>query len=111
MKRGFILQVRTSEDKQTKETLAWVTIGCIPSKMKDGKLYYPRSTDTLITTCAGETRDPDKFKRYKSLKVGSLVDVQTAVNEYTDKTFINNLLPVIDSPFGDNDLYDKRNAK
>ena len=111
MKRGFILQVRTSEDKQTKEMLAWVTIGCIPSKMKDGRLYFPKSSDTLISTCAGANRDPDKFKRYKELKVGTLIDVQTAISEYTEKPFINNLFVVIDSPFSESDLYEKKNAK
>ena len=111
MKRGFILQVRTSEDKNTKETLAWVVVGCIPAKMKDGRLYYPKSSDMLITTCAGANRDPDKFKRYRDMKVGTLVDVQTAINEFSDKVFINNLLPVIDSTFSDSDLYDKRNVK
>ena len=111
MKRAIVLQVRQSEDKDTHETLAWVTVGCIPAKMKDGRLYFPKSSDILITTCAGETRSPDKFKKFKDLKVGSIVDLQMALNEYTNKSFVNDIIVSTDSKFSEDDLYEKKNGK
>ncbi len=111
MKRAIVLQVRQSEDKNTHETLTWVTVGCIPAKMKDGRLYFPKSSDILITTCAGETRSPDKFKKYKNLKVGAIVDLQMALNEFTDKSFVNDIVVSTDSVYNDADLYEKKNGK
>ena len=111
MKRGLVLQVRTSQDNQTKETLAWVTVGCIPSQMQDGRLYYPKSSDILITTVAGETRSPDKFKKYKDLAVGSVVDLHIAINEYTNKAFVNDIQIVKESAYSYDDLFSKKNGK
>ena len=108
MKRAIVLQVRSSVDNNTQENLAWVTVGCIPSKMKDGRLYSPKTTDILITTVAGEVRSPDKFKKYKNLKIGSLVDVVMALNEYNNKLFVEDILTVADSVYTDDDLYGKR---
>ncbi|MBR1891758.1 MAG: hypothetical protein IJ811_04630 [Clostridia bacterium] len=111
MKRAIVLQVRTSEDRETHETLAWVSVGCIPARMQDGRLYYPKTSDTLITTCAGETRSPDKFKKFKSLKVGSVVDLQMALNEFTNKSFVNDIIVRVDSKYVDEELYGKNNEK
>lgn len=54
MKRAIVLQVRESENKQNNnEKTVWVTVGLLPSKMKNGNLYYPRTTDVCVSTCAG----------------------------------------------------------
>lgn len=105
MKRGIVLQVRTSEDKVTKETLVWVVIGQLPYAMKEGKLFFPKSSEILINTVAGENRAPDKFKKYMSLKVGSLVDVQRALNEFSNKAFVSDINVVSESAFTDKELF------
>ncbi|MBR1676961.1 MAG: hypothetical protein IJ706_06620 [Clostridia bacterium] len=111
MKRAIVLQVRTSEDKTTHETLAWVTVGCVPSKMKDGRLFYPKSSDTLVTTCAGELRSPDKFKKFKNLKIGAIVDLHMALNEFTNKSFVFDIVVSTDSLYSEEDLYGKKDEK
>ena len=105
MKRGIVLKVRKSEDKQTKESLVWVVVGRLPYAMKEGKLFYPRSTEVLITTVAGETRSPDKYKKYLSLKIGTLVNVQMALNEFSNKAFVNDIVVVSESAFTDKELF------
>lgn len=105
MKRGIVLQVRTSQDKATKETLVWVVVGQLPNAMKEGNLYYPKSSDVLINTVAGETRSPDKFKKFKSLKIGTLVKVEMALSEFSNKPFVSDIIVISESAFTNKELF------
>ena len=107
MKRAIVLQVRESENKQNnnKKTV-WVTVGILPAKMKNGGLYYPRSTDVCVSTCAGALTKPDNYEKYRKLAIGSLVDLYYEVNEYTNKPFVSDITVTCESPFEAKDLYD-----
>ena len=101
MKRAIVLQVRESENKQNNnEKTVWVTVGLLPSKMKNGNLYYPR------TTCAGALTKPDNYEKFRKLAIGSLVDLTYGINEFTNKPFVADISLSCESPFTAADLYE-----
>lgn len=104
MKRAIVTCVRTSKDSKSGEDNAWVTMSIMPSKMNNGNLFYPKSSDISVSTCAGALRAADKFSKYQGLKLGDLVDVHYGFNEYTQKPFIDDIILVKSSPFKDSDL-------
>lgn len=104
MKRAIVTCVRTSKDSKSGEDNAWVTMSIMPSKMNNGNLFYPKSSDISVSTCAGALRAADKFSKYQGLKLGDLVDVPYGFNEYTQKPFIDDIILVKSSPFKDSDL-------
>ena len=105
MRRAIVLQVRTSPDKNTGENLVWVVLGRIPSKSKDGKIFYPKTTDIVISTVAGELRSPDKYLKFLSLNVGAIVNVEMTINEYNNKPVVFSIETIVDSVFSEADLY------
>lgn len=106
MKRGIVLQVRESENKKNgNEKTIWIVIGLLPSKMKNGGLYYPKTTDVCVSTCAGMLTKPDKYSYFKSLTTGSIVKLEYGVNDYANKVFVENIETLCESPFDDNDLF------
>ena len=105
MKRAIVLSVRQSEDTKTGENNCWVTLGVMPSKMlNSGNIFYPKTTDILVSTCAGEIRSPDKFKKYKNLKIGDVMDISYGVNERSNQIFVDNLQMVKETPYAQNEL-------
>lgn len=92
MKRAIVVSVRTSIDQKTNENVVWVSCAVMPSKGNNGKIYYPKSTDIVVTTCAGELSKPDNYGKYSSLKIGDIVDISYGFNEFTQKPFVENLL-------------------
>jgi len=109
MKRAIVLQVRDGKDKTTSENLLWVTLAIMPSKIKTGvhkdSLFYPKSTEIIKTVCFGEIKSPDNYKNNRNLKIGSAVDVTYDYNEVIDKSFVNGLSVVVDSPFSPDELF------
>lgn len=106
MRRGIVLSVRDSEDKETHEKQLWVTVGKLPViDRKTGRVYAPKSTETIVVTMAGELRTPDKYSSFKSLKPGDLVEINFGVNEYTEKTYVDSLVVIVPSPYTVKDLY------
>ena len=107
MKRAIVLQVRESENKQNNnEKAAWVTVGLLPAKMKSGNLFYPRSTETCVSTCAGVLTKPDNYEKFRKLAIGSIVDLTYGINEFTNKPFVADISVVCESPFTAEDLYE-----
>ena len=104
MKRAIVTSVRTSKDNKSGEDNAWVTVSIMPSKMSNGNLFYPKSSEISVTSCAGALRAPDKFVKFNSLRIGALVDIHYGFNEYTQKPFVDDITLVKDSPFVDSDL-------
>lgn len=92
MKRAIVVSVRTSVDAKTNENVVWVSCAVMPSKGNNGKVYYPKSTGIVVTTCAGELSKPDNYGKYSSLKIGDIVDINYGFNEFTEKAFVENLL-------------------
>lgn len=105
MKRAIVTVVRESVDENTKEPLVFVSMGVLPSKMKDGGLWYQKKDGSFLTTCFGKNRNENAFNFAKSLLPGAIVDVIYGVNEFTGKTFVASLSSVCDSPFSENVLY------
>ncbi len=104
MKRAIVVTVRESLDKKTSENVVWVSLVQMPQKRNDGKVYYPMSNKLLLVTSAGEVRSPDKFSKYKKLKIGDVVDVHMDINDNTDTIFVSNLELVKESTYKDSDL-------
>lgn len=94
MKRAIVVSVRMSIDKKTNENVVWVSSAIMPTKGNNGKIYYPKSTDIVVTTCAGELSKPDNYSSYSSLKIGDIVDISYGLNDFTQKAFVSGLLYV-----------------
>ena len=105
MKRCFVVGVRENQDEKTKENILFVTLCQLPSKMKNGGLWYPKKADLITTACFGEQRHPSQYKEYKTLGIGSLVDVVYGVNEFTGTVFVANLTVKQESVYTDADLF------
>lgn len=105
MKRCIVLSVRTSVDKKTSENLLWISVGVLPSKTSKGSLFYPKTTDIVLTACFGELRHPDSYSDNKNLTIGSLVDITYGFNEFTQKPFISKVEEVCQSPYTEDDLF------
>lgn len=107
MKRAIVLQVRESENKQNNnEKTVWVTVGLLPSKMKSGNLFYPKTTDICVSTCAGILTKPDNYDKFRKLAIGSIVDLSYGVNEFNNKVYVTDISVVCDSPFEAKDLFE-----
>ena len=104
MKRAIVTCVRTSKDKQTSEDVAWVTVALMPTKMQNGNLFYPKSSDISVSTNAGAIRAKDKFSKYCAFKLGDLVDIHYGFNEYTQKPFVDDITLVKSSLYKESDL-------
>lgn len=104
MKRAIVTSVRVSKDKKTGEDNVWVTASIMPSKSSSGNVYYPKSSDISVTTCAGALRAPDKFTKYQLLKLGDIIDITYGFNEFTQKPFIDDVTVVKSSPYKESDL-------
>ena len=104
MKRAIVTCVRTSKDNKTGEDNAWVTVALMPTKMNNGNLFYPKSSDISVSTCAGAIKASDKHKKYRDLKLGDIVDIHYGFNEYTQKPFVDDITLVKASPYKDSDL-------
>lgn len=104
MKRALVISVRTSKDKQTSEDVAWVTVALMPTKMQNGNLFYPKSSDISVSTNAGAIRAKDKFSKYCSFKLGDLVDIHYGFNEYTQKPYVDDITLVKSTPYKESDL-------
>ena len=85
MKRAIVTCVRTSKDNKSGEDNVWVTMSIMPSKMTNGNLFYPKSSDISVSTCAGAIKAPDKFTKYQGLKLGDVVDIQSALSRTYQK--------------------------
>lgn len=105
MKRAIVTVVRESVDQKTNEPLIFVVMGVLPSKMKDGGLWYPSKDKSFLYTCFGKERNEALFNFAKSLLPGAIVGVVFGVNEFTGKNFISSLSSVCDSPFSEEQLY------
>ena len=107
MRRFILVSSRIGEDKETTDEILFLTLYRLPSKMKDGGLWYPKKDDALTTTCINKTNRPEEFDKLKSVLPCSLVDVTFGVNEFTNKSFIAKIDLVKDTVnlFSEEELY------
>ena len=104
MKRAIIVSVRFSKDSETNEDNVWITGAVMPAKMKNGNLFYPQSKKIAVSTCAGAVRNPDRYTKYKGFKLGDVVNIDYALNEFNQKPIIVDVQLVQKSPFKEEEL-------
>jgi len=104
MKRAVVVSIRTSKDKNSGEDMAWVVVAVMPSKMNNGNLFYPKSSDISVSTCAGAIKSPDKFATYQKFKIGDVVNIHYGFNEFSQKPFVDNVELVTSTPYKESDL-------
>ena len=105
MKRFLVVSVKEGEDQKTKEKLLFVTMYRLPSRMRNGGLWYPKNTEALSVACYSLARSPEEFEKYRLLCPGALVDVTFGVNDFNGKTFVSDIAEVEQSAYTDADLY------
>jgi hypothetical protein len=106
MKRCILVSVRKNVDKETKDELLFLTLYRLPTKMKNGGLYYPRPNESIINACINKSKAPMDFELFESLLPGVLVDVTFGLNEFNNKTFVSKCDFVPNTNlFNEEDLY------
>ena len=91
MKRCILVGHRTGTDKETKDELLFVSLVRLPSKMKDGGLWYPKKDELFVTACINKSRKPDEFKKFSDLLPGTLIDVTFGINDFNGKVVVAGL--------------------
>lgn len=98
-KRCLVVCNKVGTDEKTQDTLLYLTLYRLPTKRKDGGLWYPKSTEAVVNVCVNKTRDPEKFNRLSVLQYGSLVDINFGINEFTEKSFVASVEPIPNTGF------------
>lgn len=88
MKRGILLSVREQKDKDTGEDVLFATAYALPSKMKNGGLWYPKKEDSTFVRFVKKESNPEEYEYLSKLLPGCLVDITLGLNEFTNKTFV-----------------------
>ena len=88
MKIGILLSVREQKDKDTGEDVLFATAYALPSKWKDGVLWYPKKEDSTYVRCVKKENNPEEYEYLSKLLPGCLVDITLGLNEFTNKTFV-----------------------
>jgi hypothetical protein len=94
MKRAIVVSVRESKDQKTNDELLFVTLYRLPSIMKNGGLWHPKSTEAVTTACYNKTKNPDDYEKFKTLLPCTVCDITYGVNDFNGKTFVANLAVV-----------------
>ena len=103
-RRCLVVCNKLGTDEKTKDTLMYLTLYRLPTKRKDGGLWYPKSSEAIVNVCVNKTRDPEKFNRLSSIQYGALVDIDFGVNEFTDKTYVASVELVPNTSFLSDDI-------
>lgn len=103
-RRCLVVCNKLGTDEKTKDTLMYLTLYRLPTKRKDGGLWYPKSSEAIVNVCVNKTRDPEKFNRLSSIQYGALVDIDFGVNEFTDKTYVASVELVPNTSFLTDDI-------
>ena len=86
--RCILLSVREQKDANTGEDLIFATAYRLPSRMKNGGLWYPKKDETYYTRCVKKNSNPEDYEYLLKLMPGCLVDVEMGLNEFTEKTYV-----------------------
>ena len=105
MKRAIIVGVKDGKDKKTGDDLLFVTCFKLPSKMKNGGLWFPKSSDAVATACINKSRAPKDYEEFLHILPGTLCDLTLGVNDFNGNSFIAKIDIVEKSPFKPEALY------
>lgn len=107
MKRTILVSTRTNTDEKTGDELLFLTLCNLPKRMKNGGLWYPKSSELLSTACINKTRKPDEYEKFMKLLPGTIIDVTEGINDFTNKRFVASLdvVPGTENIFDEATLY------
>lgn len=91
MKRYILVNARVNKDTKTNANLLFLTMAKLPSKMKDGGLWYPKKDELILTACINEDDKPQDFEDFSTLNPGTLIDVIFGLNDFTQKVVVQSL--------------------
>ena len=89
MKRCILVAVRPQKDKETNDELLFLVLYRLPNKMQNGGLWHPKKDETIINVCINAKHKPEDYKRFLDIRPGALIDVTFALNEFTNKTYVD----------------------
>ena len=104
MKRCILVATRQTKDKESGEELLFLTLCDLPKRMKNGGLFYPKSSELTINSCINKVRKPDEYEKFSKILPGTLIDVTEGINDFTSKRFVANMCIVP----GTENLYDEK---
>ena len=106
MKRCILVGSRVSKDKETGDTLLFMTLYRLPSKMSNGGLWHPKQGEAIINACVNGAKKPEEFEKFSKALPGALIDVTFGVNDFNGKTFVASMtLASAVNPFEEDVLY------
>lgn len=95
MKKGILVSKRTAKDKTSGNDVLWLNIYELPReyKNKDGQtaLFYPKSTDAVITCCVDSQKNPNSYLELSLVNEGTILAVHFAINDYTNKSYVSSV--------------------
>lgn len=105
MKRAIIVGVKESKDTKTGDDLLFITCFKLPSKMKNGGLWFPKSSEAVVTACVNNTKAPQDYEVFRNVLPGTLCDLTLGINDFNGKSYIAKIDIVVKSPFKSDSLY------
>ncbi len=88
MKRCILVSVRPQKDKETNDDLLFLTLYRLPNKMKNGGLWHPKKDEVIVNACINGKNKPEEYKNFSKILPGALIDVTFALNEFSNKTYV-----------------------
>ena len=110
MKKVILAQARVAEDKNTKERLLWTTFVDLPSKGKNGTVWYPLKSEICLGHCFGEDRHPEIFALLRKAVPGTLLGLTFGFNDRTNKPYVQNVI-VLKEGYTENDIYSETESE
>lgn len=107
MKKVMVMAVRPTVDKKTNEKVVYVTVYDMGNRNSNGVVFSAKAGEAVRTAFANEVRNPDKYKKYIGLQVGSLCTMDLGVNDFDGRVYVSNLDVAVESPFTLDDIYGK----
>ena len=105
MKKVMVMAVRPTVNKKTNENVVYVTLFDMGNRNSNGVIFTAKSGEAVRTAYANEARTPEKYAKYKALKIGSLCTMELGINDYDNSVYVSNLEVVNDSPYTLDDIY------
>ncbi len=105
MKKVMVMSVRPTVNKKTNENVVYVTLFDMGNRNSNGVIFAAKSNEAVRTAYANEIRNPEKYVKYKSLKIGSLCTMELGINDFDNSIYVSNLKVVNDSPYTLDDIY------
>ena len=88
MIRCIMVDLKTGKDKETEDDLLFITLCKLPNKMRNGGIWHPKISESIVNVCINKTTRPDDYVKFASTLPGTLFDVVIATNERTGKSFV-----------------------